>query len=548
MSEVETMGKKAGKYIFVTGGVVSSLGKGITAASLGRILKSRGVKVTMQKFDPYLNVDAGTMNPYQHGEVFVTYDGGETDLDLGHYERFIDEELSKSSNVTTGKIYSSVIDKERRGDFLGATVQVIPHITNQIKEEIFRLREASGAEVSIVEIGGTVGDIEGLPFLEAIRQIKNDIGKDNCLYVHVTLVPYIEAAGELKSKPTQHSVKELRSIGIQPDVIVCRSSRPITAEVISKIALFCDIEKEAIVPLMDVPSIYEVPLVLEERGVGDLVTAKLGLSAHEADLAGWSDMVQRMKGAKDSVVIGLVGKYVESKDAYLSICEALKHSAASLGVQVVIRPIEAGMLKETNVADVLSGVDGVLVPGGFGHRGIEGKIEAVRYARERGVPFLGICLGMQVAVIEFARNVLGFSDAHSTEFNPDTTHPVIDLLPSQRGMRNKGGTMRLGNYRCLLERSSQSFALYGQEEIWERHRHRYELNEYFVDQLEKRGMVMAGFNPEYQVVEIVELREHPFFVGVQFHPEFKSRPNRPHPLFLGFLKASYDFRQRRGQA
>jgi len=548
VSEVETMGKKAGKYIFVTGGVVSSLGKGITAASLGRILKSRGVKVTMQKFDPYLNVDAGTMNPYQHGEVFVTYDGGETDLDLGHYERFIDEELSKSSNVTTGKIYSSVIDKERRGDFLGATVQVIPHITNQIKEEIFRLREASGAEVSIVEIGGTVGDIEGLPFLEAIRQIKNDIGKDNCLYVHVTLVPYIEAAGELKSKPTQHSVKELRSIGIQPDVIVCRSSRPITAEVISKIALFCDIEKEAIVPLMDVPSIYEVPLVLEERGVGDLVTAKLGLSAHEADLAGWSDMVQRMKGAKDSVVIGLVGKYVESKDAYLSICEALKHSAASLGVQVVIRPIEAGMLKETNVADVLSGVDGVLVPGGFGHRGIEGKIEAVRYARERGVPFLGICLGMQVAVIEFARNVLGFSDAHSTEFNPDTTHPVIDLLPSQRGMRNKGGTMRLGNYRCLLERSSQSFALYGQEEIWERHRHRYELNEYFVDQLEKRGMVMAGFNPEYQVVEIVELREHPFFVGVQFHPEFKSRPNRPHPLFLGFLKASYDFRQRRGQA
>ena len=542
------MGKKTGKYIFVTGGVVSSLGKGITAASLGRILKSRGVKVTMQKFDPYINVDAGTMNPYQHGEVFVTYDGGETDLDLGHYERFIDEELSRSSNVTTGKIYSSVIDKERRGDFLGATVQVIPHITNQIKEEVFRLREESGAEVSIVEIGGTVGDIEGLPFLEAIRQIKNDIGKDNCLYVHVTLVPYIEAAGELKSKPTQHSVKELRSIGIQPDVIVCRSSRPITAEVISKIALFCDIEREAIVPLMDVPSIYEVPLVLEERGVGDLVIAKLGLDAREADLADWSDIVRRMKEARDSVVIGLVGKYVESKDAYLSICEALKHSAASLGVQVVIRPIEAGMLRETNAADVLSGIDGVLVPGGFGHRGIEGKIEAVRYAREQGVPFLGICLGMQVAVIEFARNVLGFSDAHSTEFNPDTTHPVIDLLPSQRGMRNKGGTMRLGNYRCLLERSSQSFALYGQEEIWERHRHRYELNEYFVDQLERKGMVMAGFNPEYQVVEIVELREHPFFVGVQFHPEFKSRPNRPHPLFLGFLKASYDFRQRRGRA
>lgn len=544
MSGVETM-KDTGKYIFVTGGVVSSLGKGITAASLGRILKSRGLKVTMQKFDPYINVDAGTMNPYQHGEVFVTYDGGETDLDLGHYERFIDEELSKSSNVTTGKIYSSVIDKERRGDFLGATVQVIPHITNQIKEEVFRLREESGADVSIVEIGGTVGDIEGLPFLEAIRQIKNDIGKDNCLYVHVTLVPYIEAAGELKSKPTQHSVKELRSIGIQPDVIVCRSSRPITSEVIAKIALFCDIEKDAIVPLMDVQSIYEVPLVLEERGVGNLVTAKLGLAQREADLRDWSDIVRRMKEAEDTVVIGLVGKYVESKDAYLSICEALKHSAASLGVQVVIRPIEAGMLKETNVSDLLSGVDGILVPGGFGQRGIEGKIEAVRYARERGVPFFGICLGMQVAVIEFARNVLGFSDAHSTEFDPETSHPVIDLLPSQRGMRNKGGTMRLGNYRCLLAQSSQSFSLYGQGEIWERHRHRYELNEHFVDHLEKRGMVMAGFNPEYQVVEIVELPDHPFFVGVQFHPEFKSRPNRPHPLFLGFLKASYSFRQRR---
>lgn len=539
------MEKKAGKYIFVTGGVVSSLGKGITAASLGRILKSRGIRVTMQKFDPYINVDAGTMNPYQHGEVFVTYDGGETDLDLGHYERFIDEELSKSSNVTTGKIYSSVIDKERRGDFLGATVQVIPHITNQIKEEVFRLREESGAEVSIVEIGGTVGDIEGLPFLEAIRQIKNDIGKDNCLYVHVTLVPYIEAAGELKSKPTQHSVKELRSIGIQPDVIVCRSSRPITPEVIAKIALFCDIEKEAIVPLMDVESIYEVPLVLEERGVGGLVTAKLGLESQEADLEDWSRIVEQMKKAKDSVVIGLVGKYVESKDAYLSICEALKHSAASLGIQVIVRPIEAGMLRGTNACDLFSEVDGILVPGGFGHRGIEGKIEAVRYARQKDVPFLGICLGMQVAVIEFARNVLGCSGAHSTEFDPDTPYPVIDLLPSQRAMRNKGGTMRLGNYRCLLDSSSQGFVFYRQKEVWERHRHRYELNELFVDQLEKKGMVMAGFNPEYQVVEIVELRDHPFFVGVQFHPEFKSRPNRPHPLFSGFVQAAYSFRQRR---
>ncbi|MGC8778725.1 MAG: CTP synthase, partial [Candidatus Caldatribacteriaceae bacterium] len=401
------MSKKSGKYIFVTGGVVSSLGKGITAASLGRILKSRGFKITMQKFDPYINVDAGTMNPYQHGEVFVTYDGGETDLDLGHYERFIDEELSKLSNVTTGKIYSSVINKERRGDFLGATVQVIPHITNQIKEEIFTLREKSAADVSIVEIGGTVGDIEGLPFLEAIRQIKNDIGKDNCLYVHVTLVPFIEAAGELKSKPTQHSVKELRSIGIQPDVIVCRSSHPITPEVVSKIALFCDIEKEAIIPLQDVRSIYEVPLVLEERGVGDWVVSRLNMSSSEKDLKEWSHIVSKMWEFREEVTVGLVGKYVESKDAYLSICEALKHGGMALGLKVNIKPIEAELLTEGNVDAQLSDLDGILVPGGFGQRGIEGKIVAVQYAREKGIPFLGICLGMQAAVIEFARHVLG---------------------------------------------------------------------------------------------------------------------------------------------
>jgi CTP synthase len=542
------MSSKDGKYIFVTGGVVSSLGKGITAASLGRILKSRGFKITMQKFDPYINVDAGTMNPYQHGEVFVTYDGGETDLDLGHYERFIDEELSKFSNVTTGKIYSSVINKERRGDFLGATVQVIPHITNQIKEEIFTLRDKSAADVSIVEIGGTVGDIEGLPFLEAIRQIKNDIGKDNCLYVHVTLVPFIEAAGELKSKPTQHSVKELRSIGIQPDVIVCRSSHPITPEVMSKIALFCDIEKEAIIPLRDVRSIYEVPLVLEERGVGDWVVSRLNMPSAVKDLQEWSQMVSRMWNFQEEVNIGLVGKYVESKDAYLSICEALKHGGIALGLKVNTKPIEAELLTRDNVSTHLMDLDGILVPGGFGQRGIEGKIIAVQYAREKGIPFLGICLGMQVAVIEFARHVLGLREAHSTEFDPGTPYPVIDLMPSQRKTRELGGTMRLGNYRCVLTNQSSVYALYREGEIQERHRHRYELNNDFVEKLEQKGMMMAGINPEYQVVEIIEFRDHPFFVGVQFHPEFKSRPNRVHPLFYGFVQAAYRYgtQRRRG--
>ncbi|MGQ9473915.1 MAG: CTP synthase [Candidatus Caldatribacteriaceae bacterium] len=539
------MSNKFGKYIFVTGGVVSSLGKGITAASLGRILKSRGFKVTMQKFDPYINVDAGTMNPYQHGEVFVTYDGGETDLDLGHYERFIDEELSKLSNVTTGKIYSSVINKERRGDFLGATVQVIPHITNQIKEEIFALWERSAADVSIVEIGGTVGDIEGLPFLEAIRQIKNDIGKDNCLYVHVTLVPYIEAAGELKSKPTQHSVKELRSIGIQPDVIVCRSSRPITPEVMSKIALFCDIEKEAIIPLEDVRSIYEVPLVLEERGVGDWVISKLNMPPRERDLREWSQMVAKMWDFREEVTIGLVGKYLESKDAYLSVCEALKHAGIALGLKVNIKPVEAELLMEKDADMHLSGLDGVLVPGGFGKRGIEGKIVAVRYAREKQIPFLGICLGMQVAVIEFARHVLSWREAHSTEFDPRTPYPVIDLMPSQKKALGLGGTMRLGNYRCVLQDASGVQSLYQSEEIHERHRHRYELNNDFIEKIEKKGMIMAGINPEYQVVEIIELRDHPFFVGVQFHPEFKSRPNRVHPIFYGFVRASLEHSRRK---
>ncbi len=533
-----------GKYIFVTGGVVSSLGKGITAASLGRILKSRGFRVTMQKFDPYINVDAGTMNPYQHGEVFVTYDGGETDLDLGHYERFIDEELSRLSNVTTGKIYSSVIEKERRGDYLGATVQVIPHITNQIKEEIFRLREESKADISIVEIGGTVGDIEGLPFLEAIRQIKNDIGKSNCLYIHVTLVPYLEAAGELKSKPTQHSVKELRSIGIQPDIIVCRSSHPITPEVMAKISLFCDLDKDAIIPLMDVDSIYEVPLVLEEKKVGDLIASRLEMKSTSSDLGEWSQIVQKVKKADKEVNIGLVGKYTESKDAYLSVCEALKHGGIESGLKVSIKSVEAEKLEGNEASCFLSKVDGIIIPGGFGQRGIEGKIRAVRYARENGIPFLGICLGMQVATIEFARNVLHFYSAHSTEFDPLTPYPVIDLLPSQKDAQKMGGTMRLGNYRCVLE-NSLSKSLYKREEVWERHRHRYELNNLFVNDLERAGLRMAGYNPDYQVVEIIELKNHPFFIGVQFHPEFKSRPNQAHPLFCGFVEAAYCYQQER---
>ena len=533
-----------GKYIFVTGGVVSSLGKGITAASLGRILKSRGFRVTMQKFDPYINVDAGTMNPYQHGEIFVTHDGGETDLDLGHYERFIDEELSKLSNVTTGKIYSSVIEKERRGDYLGATVQVIPHITNQIKEEIFRLREESKADVSIVEIGGTVGDIESLPFLEAIRQIKNDIGKNNCLYVHVTLVPYLESAGELKSKPTQHSVKELRSIGIQPDIIVCRSSRPITPEVMAKISLFCDLDQDAVIPLMDVNSIYEVPLALEERNVGNLVVDRLEMNSLSCDLREWSYIVQKIKDADKEVTIGLVGKYTESKDAYLSVCEALKHGGIESELKVNIKLIEAERLESGEASCLLSEVDGIIIPGGFGQRGIEGKIQAVRYAREKAIPFLGICLGMHVAVIEFARTVVHLPDAHSTEFDPLTPYPVIDLLPSQKNIEKMGGTMRLGNCRCVLE-DSLSKSLYQKEEVWERHRHRYELNNSFVDMLERAGLRMAGYNPDYQVVEIIELENHPFFIGVQFHPEFKSRPNRAHPLFCAFVEAAYCYQQQR---
>jgi len=536
------MTNKRGKFIFVTGGVTSSLGKGITAASIGRILKSRGWNVTMQKFDPYINVDAGTMNPYQHGEVFVTRDGGETDLDLGHYERFIDEELSRDSNITTGKIYNSVIARERKGDYLGATVQVIPHITNQIKEEIFRLQEDSGADVSVVEIGGTVGDIESLPFMEAIRQIKNDIGRSHCFYIHVTLIPYLEAAGELKSKPTQHSVKELRSIGIQPDMIVCRSSRTITSDVVSKIALFCDLEREAIIPVMNVDSIYQVPLVLEEKGVGDLITDRMRMENGLSNLEEWKKIVEKITHPREEIRIGVVGKYVASKDAYLSICEALNHSGALYGLRVRVRSVEAEKLQSVEPSLILEDLDGILVPGGFGQRGIEGKIRAARFARENHVPFFGICLGMHAAVIEFARNQAGMMNAHSTEFLPDTPYPVIDLLPSQRSMSEMGGTMRLGDFQCVLS-PSLSRNLFQLEEVKERHRHRYEFNSHFAERLEQAGMVLAGYNPELEVVEIMELPDHPWFVGVQFHPEFKSRPNKPHPLFSGFVSAALDFRR-----
>ncbi len=526
------------KYIFITGGVSSSLGKGITAASLGRLLKCRGLKVVNQKLDPYINVDPGTMSPYQHGEVYVTEDGAETDLDLGHYERFTDVNLNKNHSVTTGKIYSAVIEKERRGDYLGGTVQVIPHITNQIKESILAAA-ADHPDVVICEIGGTVGDIEGQPFLEAIRQMRRDVGRDNILYIHVTLVPYLSAAGEAKTKPTQHSVKELRAIGIQPDIIVCRSDRPLAPNLADKIALFCNVDKEAVIFNTDAKTLYEVPLLLEKQGLSDLVCKYLHIDAPNPDLRQWEVMVDAEKNPKDKVTIGLVGKYVRLHDAYLSVAEALCHGGIANRVQVEIRWINAEELESKNVEEELTGLDGIIVPGGFGGRGIEGKIKAVRFARENKIPFLGLCLGMQMAVIEFARHVLGMGDANSTEINPDTTHPVIDLMYDQKDISNKGGTMRLGRYHCVLTPGSFSRLAYGLDEIYERHRHRYEFNNAFKKQIEDGGMRVAGINPERNLVEIVELPDHPWFVGVQFHPEFKSRPNRPHPLFRDFVAAAY---------
>lgn len=526
------------KYIFVTGGVVSSLGKGITAASLGRLLKNRGLKVTIQKFDPYINVDPGTMSPYQHGEVFVTDDGAETDLDLGHYERFIDINLSKNSNVTTGKVYSSVITKERRGEYLGGTVQVIPHITNEIKDRVFRAGREAQSDVVITEIGGTVGDIESLPFLEAIRQIKSDIGRDNVMYIHVTLIPYLKAAGEVKTKPTQHSVKELRSIGIQPHVIVCRTEHALADDMKRKIAQFCDVDANAVVECRDVDTLYEVPLMLREQGLDDIVVNHLKLTTTPPEMTEWENLVQRVKQLQHKTEIAIVGKYVALHDAYLSIVESLGHAGIDANTEVKIRWVNAEEITDQNVAEKLGGVNGILVPGGFGDRGIEGKISAIRYAREQSIPFFGICLGMQVAVIEYARAIAGLNGANSSEINPTTEFPVIDLLPEQKDIENLGGTMRLGLYPCKLAPGSLALQAYGDELVYERHRHRYEFNNEYREQIEAAGLKISGTSPDGRLVEIVELPGHPWFLAVQFHPEFTSRPNRPQPLFRDFVRAS----------
>ena len=531
------------KYIFVTGGVVSSLGKGITAASLGRLLKSRGYRVTIQKFDPYINIDPGTMSPYQHGEVFVTDDGAETDLDLGHYERFIDINLSKNSNTTTGKIYQSVINKERRGDYLGGTVQVIPHITNEIKERVFRVGQQDNADFVITEIGGTVGDIESLPFLEAIRQVKKDVGKNDVLYIHVTLVPYISAAGELKTKPTQHSVKELRSIGISPDIIVCRSEKPISKEMREKMAMFCDVDPDAVIQNLTARSIYEVPMLMEEQGLDTIVLRKLAMEDKPKDMQGWHDMVDRiLKKYDKKVTIAVVGKYVALQDAYISITESLRHAAVANEAELDIHWVNAEEIEadDTDMDKVMAGVDGILVPGGFGNRGIEGKIKAIQYAREHKIPFFGICLGMQCAVIEFARHVCGMADANSSEFNPNSAHPVIDLMPEQIDVEDLGGTMRLGLYPCKVYPDTLTSKAYNAELIYERHRHRYEFNNAFREKIVGKGLVLGGTLPNGRLVEIVELpeSEHPWFLGAQFHPEFKSRPTNPHPLFRDFVGAA----------
>ncbi|MGJ9385434.1 CTP synthetase [Salipaludibacillus neizhouensis] len=526
------------KYIFVTGGVVSSLGKGITAASLGRLLKNRGLKVTIQKFDPYINVDPGTMSPYQHGEVFVTNDGAETDLDLGHYERFIDINLGKFSNVTTGKIYSSVLKKERRGDYLGGTVQVIPHITNEIKDRVFQAAKEGSPDVVITEIGGTVGDIESLPFLEAIRQIKSDVGAENVMYIHCTLIPYLKAAGEMKSKPTQHSVKELRSLGIQPTVIVLRTERPVPEEMKDKIALFCDIDRHAVIEAGDADTLYQVPLDLQAQKFDTFVCNYLNLKCKEADMTEWKALVEQVQNLTKKTRIALVGKYVALQDAYLSVAEALKHAGYKYDADVEIEWINSEEVTKENVAEKLDGVNGILIPGGFGDRGIEGKIVALEYARVNKVPMLGICLGMQLASVEFARNVLGLKGANSAELNPDTKYPVIDLLPEQKDIEDYGGTLRLGLYPCKLQKGTKAFEAYGEEVVYERHRHRYEFNNEYREKMEKKGFVFSGVSPDGRLVEIVELKDHPYYVASQFHPEFVSRPTRPQPLFREFIKTT----------
>jgi len=526
------------KHIFVTGGVVSSLGKGITAASLGRLLKARGLRVMMQKLDPYINVDPGTMNPFQHGEVFVTEDGGETDLDLGHYERFIDESMFKASNVTTGAIYQSVIAKERRGDYLGDTVQVIPHITNAINERVRRLAEDSGADVLITEIGGTVGDIESLPFLEAIRQLRMELGRDETCYVHVTLVPYMGPAEELKTKPTQHSVRELRSIGIQPDAIVCRSDRPISDALKHKISLLCDVKPSGITSAVDSDNIYEIPLVLQREGLDDFVINHLHMNVpHPPDLSQWEELVARIRSPKGGVRIGIIGKYVQLPDAYLSVVESLRHAGFWHDVEVDVVWIASDDLTAADSSEALGELDGILVPGGFGVRGVEGKVAAIRFAREHEIPFFGICLGLQCAIIEFARNVAGLEHANSSEFEPDTPFPVVDVLAGQ-DLSSLGGTMRLGAYPCKLEPGSKAAAAYGSELVFERHRHRYEVNPRFRRKLEDAGLICSGESPNRTLVEIIELPDHPWFVAGQFHPEFRSRPDVPHPLFRDFVGAA----------
>ncbi|MFP4697182.1 MAG: CTP synthase [Eubacteriales bacterium] len=526
------------KYIFVTGGVVSGLGKGITAASLGRLLKERGKKVTIQKFDPYINIDPGTMSPYQHGEVFVTEDGAETDLDLGHYERFIDENLNQYSNVTTGKIYWTILNKERKGEFLGATVQVIPHITNAIKERAYRVGKNNQSEIVITEIGGTVGDIESLPFLEAIRQVASDVGRENVLYIHVTLIPYLKKSGEMKTKPTQHSVKELRSIGIQPDILVCRTEHELSDEMKEKMALFCNVEKECVIQNLDAETLYEIPIMLENEGLAEIVCKKFKLNCPKPDLTDWTNMVQKEKNVNKEIAIGLIGKYVELHDAYMSIVESLKHAGIYHLAKVNVKWINSELVNEDNVDTFLNDVDGILVPGGFGDRGVEGKITAITYSRINKIPFLGICLGMQCAVIEYARNVINMKGAHSSELEPETPYPVIDLMPEQKDIDGLGGTMRLGAYPCKIKGNTKASEAYEDNLIYERHRHRYEFNNGYRDDLEGNGMVISGVSPDEHLVEMIEINDHPWFVGVQFHPEFKSRPNRVHPLFKDFVGAS----------
>lgn len=530
------------KYVFVTGGVVSGLGKGITAASLGRLLKARGYKVTIQKFDPYINIDPGTMNPIQHGEVFVTDDGAETDLDLGHYERFIDENLDKNSNVTTGKVYWNVLHKERRGDYGGGTVQVIPHITNEIKSRFYRNFTDTDTRIAIIEVGGTVGDIESQPFLESIRQFQHEIGHENAILIHVTLIPYLGASQEMKTKPTQASVKELQGMGLQPNIIVCRSERPVEEDMKDKIARFCNVASSHVLQNLDVEHLYEAPLAMEEEKLAQVACESLHLDCPEPDLTEWTEMVNDLRNPTDNVTVALVGKYVQLHDAYISVVEALKHGGITNRTTINIKWINSEEVTHENVASLFNDVHGILVPGGFGSRGIDGKLLSIQYAREKQIPFLGLCLGMQLTIVEFARNILGYKDAHSIELNPATKYPVIALMPDQNDVENIGGTLRLGSYPCVLDKQSKAYEIYGTETIYERHRHRYEVNNDYRSSLIEKGLTLSGTSPDNRIIEMCELSQHPFYIATQGHPELKSRPNRPHPLFKGFIKASLTYK------